>query len=477
MKLDIKQNKIVESKVNFCSLIKGSAGTGKTSIAAYRAIFLENNYCLYNNDRILVVCSCEEKVNKFKDIYSSISRDAEERYWSLLKPKGEVIDIVTMDDLIKKHCDKKIISAEEKIFCIEKAFEEVKVRFPEITSYKDEKFEFLLDEIKWIKSFEYLSIEEYQKVDRVGRRNSKKYRVKRINKNSRHREAIFKLMAAYNKVLRKNELMDKEDTLYFLMKKLKGKNSFHYTHIIVDDAENYTKAEISFIKAFTRVSTYATMLFNFNKDNIVNENAWFIREKNFSGMTCKFKIKNYLLKKNYIDTKSSNFIKSMEEFQYNDLRHGKSFNFVRDIDNKSEIILPYDDIKYNEEEMNEIPIFTDIAAGEPIMINPEITDRFYIPKYWVNGMKNCFMLKIKGDSMINADIDDGDYVVIRQETAAQNKDIVAADIDGSATLKRLIIDNGQVLLMPENDKYKPITVNEEEGIRIIGVAVGVLKIK
>ncbi|MDP4179347.1 MAG: S24 family peptidase, partial [Bacillota bacterium] len=88
--------------------------------------------------------------------------------------------------------------------------------------------------------------------------------------------------------------------------------------------------------------------------------------------------------------------------------------------------------------------------------------------------KDCFILKVKGDSMINADIDDGDYVLIKKQPFAENNDIIAADLDGSATLKRLKYTKDSAFLMPENEKYSPIPINDD-GVRIIGTAVGIIK--
>ncbi|WP_053241888.1 transcriptional repressor LexA [Clostridium sp. DMHC 10] len=336
---------------------------------------------------------------------------------------------------------------------------------------------FLADEIGWIKSCKY-NMEEYQNANRIKRNSS----AKRLNKNSLGRKAIFKLMLKYNAILRKNKVIDEEDRILNAIKCLKNNSRLKFTHIIAEDIENYTRAEIRLIQTLSNEKKYSTVFFTFNKENISNANAWFIKNRKLSTISNGDKIKSFILKNVYNVKKTNSkinknvIIQSMENFRYNDLKHNTSFDFVRDIDNKSEIILD-DNIKYSKEDMNKIPVFNDIAAGEPIMINPEITDDFYMPKYWIKGTKDCFMLKIKGDSMINVDICDGDYVVIKKESMAQNKDIVAVDIDGSATLKRLNITKNKVLLMPENDKYKPIVINEEEGARIIGIALGVLKIK
>ena len=171
-------------------------------------------------------------------------------------------------------------------------------------------------------------------------------------------------------------------------------------------------------------------------------------------------------------------VDSFENFEYCDIRHNRAYEFMRDYSRISDILVNDEkgDYEYINEELLVIPVYSDIAAGEPILINSEIEGSFYIPKYWLKGVKNSFILKVKGDSMIGANINHGDYVVIRQEHAANNKDIVAVDIGGNATLKRLSIEKDRILLLPENEKYQPIVIDSEDTY-IIGTAVGIIKHK
>lgn len=473
MQLDRVQNKISTNKTSSYIFVKGKYGSGKTISAVNRAIFLKNNYCLYDNDRILIICSNSKKADELRRIFEGMSMEAEGRYMTLLEPKVNVVDITSLEGIVSMYDNFKLVTETEKLLYMKNAIKKIKIKYPQIELYKDDKLEFLIDEISFIKSCEY-SIKEYQNANRVKRKRINK----RLSKNSLAREAIFNLMLKYDEVMKEHKIIDKEDRILNAIKYLKNKHKLKFTHIIAEDIENYTKSEISLIQELSNKKEYSTILFTINKENISCENAWFIKNRKLSTISKDAKIKSFILKNSYKDKriKVNMAVEFMENFKYNDLKHNTSFNFARDIDNKSEIILDAN-IKYNKDEMNKIPVFNDIAAGEPIMINPEVTDEFYMPKYWVKGAKDCFMLKIKGDSMINADICDGDYVVIKKESMAQNKDIVAVDIDGSATLKRLNITKNKVLLMPENDKYKPIVINEEEDARIIGIAIGVLKIK
>ena len=114
-----------------------------------------------------------------------------------------------------------------------------------------------------------------------------------------------------------------------------------------------------------------------------------------------------------------------------------------------------------------IPLLGRISAGLPIYA-AENVERHIHSVVDIFGVKDMFALSVKGDSMINAGINQGDLVIIRRQPVAENGEIVAALIDNEATIKRLKMDNGKVLLMPENEKYSPIEVTYREDFRILG---------
>jgi len=102
-----------------------------------------------------------------------------------------------------------------------------------------------------------------------------------------------------------------------------------------------------------------------------------------------------------------------------------------------------------------VPVLGRIAAGGPILAEERYEDVFPLPKQLV-GEGQLFLLEVSGDSMIDAAICSGDYVVIRQEQTAENGDIVAAMIEGEATVKTFQRKDGHVWLLPHNDAYEPI---------------------
>ncbi|SHM45447.1 SOS-response transcriptional repressor, LexA [Cryptosporangium aurantiacum] len=118
-----------------------------------------------------------------------------------------------------------------------------------------------------------------------------------------------------------------------------------------------------------------------------------------------------------------------------------------------------------------VPVLGRIAAGGPILAEQAVEDVFPLPREIV-GDGNLFLLRVVGDSMVEAAICDGDWVVVRQQPDADSGDIVAAMLDGEATVKRLRRRDGQVWLVPHNAAYEPIPGDEAT---ILGRVVTVLR--
>jgi len=118
-----------------------------------------------------------------------------------------------------------------------------------------------------------------------------------------------------------------------------------------------------------------------------------------------------------------------------------------------------------------VPVLGRIAAGGPILAEEAVEDVFPLPRELV-GEGTLFLLKVVGDSMIEAAICDGDWVVVRQQNVADNGDIVAAMLDGEATVKTFRRAGGQVWLMPHNPAYDPIPGNEAT---VLGKVVTVIR--
>lgn len=125
------------------------------------------------------------------------------------------------------------------------------------------------------------------------------------------------------------------------------------------------------------------------------------------------------------------------------------------------------------DDVREVPLVGRIAAGSPVLATEDVEDVYPLPRSLV-GSGPVFMLRVKGDSMVDAGILDGDLVVVRRQPDAEEGDIVAAIVDDEeATVKRLFRRHGRVVLRAENEAYADMVF--EEGVAILGRVVSVLR--
>ena len=130
-----------------------------------------------------------------------------------------------------------------------------------------------------------------------------------------------------------------------------------------------------------------------------------------------------------------------------------------------------DNFNLTRREMTNVPMLGRVAAGEPILAVENVESYFPIPtEYMPNN--DAFMLKVKGESMINAGIFDGDNVLVEKCNSARNGDMVVALVEDSATVKTFYKEAGHIRLQPENDTMEPIIVDDCE---ILGKVFGVFR--
>ena len=131
-----------------------------------------------------------------------------------------------------------------------------------------------------------------------------------------------------------------------------------------------------------------------------------------------------------------------------------------------------DSFQIARREMVSIPIVGTVAAGQPILAEENIEGYFPIPAEYL-PKKESFFLRVKGDSMINAGIFDGDTVLVEKKPTASNGEIIVALIEDSATVKTFYKEDGHIRLQPENDTMDPIIVDDQ--ITILGKVFGVVR--
>ncbi len=169
------------------------------------------------------------------------------------------------------------------------------------------------------------------------------------------------------------------------------------------------------------------------------------------------------------------YLKQLEELKYIKKENQKG-RTLRVLKKEDALYSPKKPVKggkafYNKKEMVDVPVIGKITAGAPILAVENITDTYPIPLDFV-GNGNSFMLVVTGESMIEAGILDGDYILVRAQNVAENGEIVVALIDDEATVKTFYKEKDYIRLQPENSTMDPIIVPD---CKILGKVVGVFR--
>lgn len=813
MQLNVEQKRLIQAKPNGHALIKGVAGSGKTTVAVHRIPFLLNHYCFGEDDNILMVTYNKTLVNYIKYLYEKVEEENSIDYQSLFGGDEERIDIQTIDGILFKYYNEYISRSKQKYKVVSEngdkypilssCIAELQKKYPNVNVLDHRNMSFLMDEIDWIKSCNYMELEEYQNADRLGRMSHKsKDGPQKLMKNSDTRRAIFELMLLYNERLREKGYIDFKDMALIALEQARKKVDKKYTHIIIDESQDLTRVQLEVLKLLYQEKEYSSIYFIADTAQSIYPHSWLVKGRSFTSIGFDMTGKSNSLTKNYRTTTQiaqaaysliekdenivddENFVKpslidrqgsypvyrwykqfqdeiqgvvdeiqnnivgkysykdiaviarnrnqlaevkekfeqlkipysvisrqevdfdnntvklltmhsikglefkvvfivglnkgimplvsyqdlddeniqesnerkllyvgmtraseflymsssgtpspfiseinpgylkinsnsrvgkfyeiklgeyefqdkildlyskeekirqwiikelvetykyplglldveykvnsfssvgsvdvavsiysnnnripyifievksfgtgiqsalsqlksymshcrtcqygvatdgnefvvinrnfekvddipvfhtsmlpsSIERFLYNDLKHGCNYEIIRDCNEPSVVTVKRgaEEITYFQEETRSLSVYGNIAAGIPIYMNDEIGERFYLPDDWLRGQEDCFMLKVKGDSMIGAGIEDGDYVLVRKQQEAHNRDIVIVALDDDATMKRWMKMGDTILLIPENEKYEPIQIRSNQA-NILGLVIGVLK--
>jgi SOS regulatory protein LexA len=465
------QSRFINSKISGYQLLKGKKLTGKSTAAIYKAINLENNYCLYEIDKILIITSDYKNKNKAMENYEKESK--KNHFYSLFSLDKDRTTILTMEDIINTYSQAfrrknglayKVINREEGIKILERLEGEIGEISKKSKFIKNIELDFIIYEILWIKGSN-LTLEEYLQIDRKGRE-------KRIKKSSYTREGLFAINNIYNDYLKENLLMDERDSALFAIEYMKKKEGL-YSHIILDDSEKYTKAEVDFIKEIYLEKSYSSFIFIINSELQGTENSWLIKGRKFNTLGIEVKGKSCIFKGKF-EEKKVTAINTIENYEYINLKNKRTLDFKIDTASTEKEIFMEDNSTFKENELKELPMYNNIAAGSPIEMNENIEGEFFLPEAWIGRGKDTFILRVKGNSMIDKNISNGDLVVIKKSLSANNNDIIAASIDGEVTLKTLNLNGEEPLLMPANSMYAPISLTGKD-FSVLGIAIGIIK--
>ncbi len=152
----------------------------------------------------------------------------------------------------------------------------------------------------------------------------------------------------------------------------------------------------------------------------------------------------------------------------------EEMGFIKRDPTKPRAIDVLDDVPWRQKALTAVPLVGHVTAGQPILAVENIEDTYPLPSELIGNHDDIFMLVIQGNSMINAGIFDGDYVLVREQNTANNGDIIVALIDDEeATVKRFFKEKDHVRLQPENDSMSPIF---SKNVSILGKVIGVFRL-
>ncbi|WP_246105555.1 transcriptional repressor LexA [Sporomusa termitida] len=151
----------------------------------------------------------------------------------------------------------------------------------------------------------------------------------------------------------------------------------------------------------------------------------------------------------------------------------ESLGYIKRDPTKPRAIDVLDEAQWRQKTVIPVPLIGMVTAGQPILAIENIEETYPLPAELLGSEDDVFMLSVKGDSMVNAGILDGDYILVRQQSNANNGDIIVALIDDEeATVKRFYKESGRIRLQPENDLMEPIYA---EQVAIVGKVVGLFR--
>lgn len=312
MQLNMEQKKLIQSMVMGHSMVKGVAGSGKTTVAVHRVSFLLHNYCFSSQDKILMVTFNKSLTNYIEYIYSQI--DEEEQY-RLFAPEDEnkQVKITNIDKLLyhfflmygKENKQKLCFAREEQErIILQKCIYELRKKFSDINILHIKFMGFLRKEIAWIKACNFTEMQAYQTADRLGRTGAKGMEgPQKLMKNSRTRQAIYELMVLYTKALYAEGLCDFQDAALYALRYLKTHVQEHYTHIIIDESQDLSRVQLEcLLQLYDAGKDYSSIMFVADTAQSIYHTSWLVKGRSFTSIGLDMTGKSNSLAKNYRTT-------------------------------------------------------------------------------------------------------------------------------------------------------------------------------
>ncbi|NLY46678.1 MAG: UvrD-helicase domain-containing protein, partial [Tissierella sp.] len=310
MKLNMEQRRIVELEPSGHMLIKGVAGSGKTTVSVRRIPFLLNRYCHEKDDKALLVTFNKTLLNYIKYQYNKVEN--EENYQeNFFDNSNKKVDITTIDSLMFKYFLKyqknnsisyKIADSGIQFKAIIQAINMVADKYPTIKMISPKNANFLLDEISWIKACNIDDENTYQNIDRIGRASGGKGTPQKLIKNSPLRAAIFELMIAFDNVLQNEHFIDYKSMNLVALKEAQQAPIDMYTHILIDESQDLTKVQLKFLRCIYNEKKHSSIMFVADNTQSIYSHSWLGKGRPYTTIGYDMSGKRRTLSKNYRTT-------------------------------------------------------------------------------------------------------------------------------------------------------------------------------
>jgi SOS regulatory protein LexA len=313
MDLNAEQKRIATQKPSGHQLLKGVAGSGKTSVGLYRAFFLLNNYCYGKDDAILLATYNRTLINYMGYLYRKMEALQHGEFQSLFETPDRKVDIRTIDSLMVPYFKRYLKRTKQNYRLgvpqpvsyeiVSEGITKLKKKFPAISMLDQKNVGLLLEEINWIKDCLYDDEEEYQGADRRGVVKTRtEQSLQRLQKYSDTRKAIYELMGFYDDEIRKKGFFSFGDMRRIALKQVKLAPGNRYTHVIIDESQDLTRSQLLFLKAICQQKDYSSIVFIADTAQNIYPQSWLGSGNSFASIGFSMQGRSYSLSKNFRTT-------------------------------------------------------------------------------------------------------------------------------------------------------------------------------
>ncbi len=304
MDMYTEREKLIEQRPNGPTLIRGVPGSGKTLLGLRRAAFLSDHYCRSFKEEILFVTRNALTAVTAREYWEELRRESP-RYYSFFRSE-DPLTITDLPSLLSSYLPdseaaRKKPGDEERRTALTAAWNDLPAPMQQQDLLQAHNYDFLLEEISWIKAENIASEGEYQQANRFGRTGSPGSAPQKLRKDSEERAAIFALSEAYAKRLKMSGYMDDWERDLVAMAAAEEK----FLHIIVDDAEILTKTQLLFLKRLYMDREYGSFTLLTNISPSPRTESWLVKGRNYTELGWDMTGRSHILWENFAATREA----------------------------------------------------------------------------------------------------------------------------------------------------------------------------